>query len=118
MLGRMIALAGGDEGLARIVMPLLSDTLASQTSGADAEVRAMGRCLRLVHRSFFANSATQECFACELPYQQRLSLPCLQAYAVAAHSLASMAMCCAVHDRQWGYDHVRKPVVQLSSCIL
>lgn len=39
MLGRMIALAGGDEELARIVMPLLSDALASQTSGADAEVR-------------------------------------------------------------------------------
>ena len=37
-LGRMIALAGGDEGLARILMPLLSDALASQTSGADAEV--------------------------------------------------------------------------------
>ncbi len=48
MLGRMIALAGGDEGLARIVMPLLSDTLASQTSGADAEVGARGSSLRLL----------------------------------------------------------------------
>lgn len=38
VLGRMIALSGADEDLARIVMPLLSDALASQTSGADAEV--------------------------------------------------------------------------------
>jgi hypothetical protein len=37
-LGRMLALAGGDEELARLVVPLLQDTLASQTAGADAEV--------------------------------------------------------------------------------
>lgn len=38
VLGRMLALSGGDEDLARIVMPLLGDALASQTSGAEAEV--------------------------------------------------------------------------------
>ncbi len=39
VLGRMLALTDGDEELARLVLPLLRDTLASQTTGADAEVR-------------------------------------------------------------------------------
>lgn len=39
VLGRMLALTGGDEELARLVLPLLRDTLASQTTGAEAEVR-------------------------------------------------------------------------------
>lgn len=43
VMGRMLALAGGDEELAHLVLPLIRDTLASQTSGADAEV---GRRLR------------------------------------------------------------------------
>jgi hypothetical protein len=42
-LGRMLALAGGDEALARLVVPLLRDVLASQTSGADAEVGVLKR---------------------------------------------------------------------------
>ncbi|KAL4857248.1 Phosphatidylinositol 4-kinase alpha 1 [Chlorella vulgaris] len=71
-LGRMLALAGGDEGLARLVVPLLRDVLASQTSGAEAE-----------------------------------------AYAVAAHSLASMAVCCAVNGRRWGYDTVVDLLIKL-----
>lgn len=120
MLGRMIALTGGDEGLARIVMPLMSDTLASQTSGADAEVGftvgvALGEMglwaghrvscyirLNVPLRTMISSSPASLC-QCSYP---RLCLSA-QAYAVAAHSLASMAICCAVHDRQWGYDHVR-----------
>jgi hypothetical protein len=38
LLGRMMALTCGDEELARLVVPLLRDTLASQTTGAEAEV--------------------------------------------------------------------------------
>ncbi|KAL4452207.1 hypothetical protein ABPG75_007869 [Micractinium tetrahymenae] len=72
VLGRMLALSGGDEELARLVLPLLRDTLASQTTGAEAE-----------------------------------------AYAVAAHTLASMAICCAVHDRRWGYDQVVDLLIKL-----
>jgi hypothetical protein len=34
----MMALTCGDEELARLVVPLLRDTLASQTTGAEAEV--------------------------------------------------------------------------------
>ena len=40
VLGRMLALTGGDDDLARMVVPLIRDTLASQTSGAEAEVHA------------------------------------------------------------------------------
>ena len=34
-------------------------------------------------------------------------LAVLQAYAIAAHSLASMAICCASHGGRWGYDQVQ-----------
>jgi hypothetical protein len=37
-LARMLALVGGDDELARLVVPLLKDALASQTAGAKAEV--------------------------------------------------------------------------------
>jgi hypothetical protein len=37
-LARMLALVGGDDELARLVVPLLKDALASQTAGAEAEV--------------------------------------------------------------------------------
>ena len=38
VLGRLVALTDADEGLCRLVLPLLTDALATQTSGADAEV--------------------------------------------------------------------------------
>ena len=65
VLGRMMALTGCDDDLGRLVVPLLRDTLASQTSGAGTE-----------------------------------------AYAAAAHSLAGIAVCCALSNRRWGYDQV------------
>ena len=40
VLARLVALKDGDERLCRLLLPLLMDALASQTAGADAEVRA------------------------------------------------------------------------------
>ena len=76
VLGRMIALAGADEDLARIVMPLRSDALASQTSGADAEVR------------WAAGAGAARALACRQD-------GCLQAGAMHCVSLHQLACACA-----------------------
>lgn len=38
MLGRLLAMVGAEEELCRLVLPLLTDTLAAQVADANAEV--------------------------------------------------------------------------------
>ena len=91
MLGRLVALTDADEGLCRLVLPLLTDALATQTSGADAEVRACPPCV---------------CVAAARRHAPCFVLLWAQAYAVAGHTLANIGIVCALSNRRWGYDQV------------
>lgn len=72
LLGRLMNVVEGDEEISRLLLPLLTDTLAARAAELDART-----------------------------------------YAVAAHTLASMAASCAQGGNQWGYRLVVDLLIKL-----
>ena len=114
LLARLGALVADDDELCRFVLPLLTDTLAGQTTGADAEVGGGAARARSASPETACMAALWRYGLTEFPPPASHPLsppprtrPCsAQAYAVAAHALASVALVCSTEGRRWGYDLV------------